>query len=798
MGKNGLIGTGDPVGRPSMAGNAGEGRDDSGDGAELVTMRKRFDACTTAEQDNRDNYIRDTRMCSSADQWDEEVKKRRGLKRPAMTFNMMNLVVKQIIGDYRQNKLAIKVNPAGAESTDEIADILAGLIRNIERDSNADQAYTNGLECAARGNQGWFRVLTEYEGDDVFHQKLLIAPIQNPLTVYCDPAARLVTRSDANFIFVTEMMRKDLFKQKYPKADQGGWEDSGDSGNIDGWMSDDSIRLCEYYTKELVKARLAQFDNGAVVQIESDDEIKALEQIGWKAVKEREAERINIKWRKCTGGEILERRVYRTKYIPVIPVLGEEVNLEGKPCLRSAIYYSHDAQKSYNYERSASIERTALAAKAPWKVTQKMIENRKQIWDDANITPQPYLVYDYDPNVPMGPERIEPPNPSVAEIQGAQQAATDFQRTTGVFDSQLGQKSNVLSGVGLSEQQSQGATSTFIFPDNLRAAIEHCGRVLIDWIPEVYDTERVIRVISAEDDIAMETVNQQQVNPLLGVTEVLNDITVGKYDVVVTAGKAFASRRREAVEGMMKFGQAFPQQAPLIADLVVKNMDIPGGDVMAERLKRSLPPQVVNDPDSPEGQQAAQRAQGLQQQAQAQQQQMVQAKIQTEQGKNQASLAKSQAEVTRAGAEETKAKADTIQAVVETHSKINEHVISMLDNSRMGAQQGVQAMGDGQPPQIVPQQPAPQVPQQAPQPDQNMDALKQGIGAIAQHLAASHAANQQHQTMMHQLMTHVANGHHAIAQALDNQNRIAAAPVEAIRDSKGNIVGSRKVMANAG
>lgn len=820
MSTDGLIGSGSPVGRPAMAGKDSKNKDDSGNEAVLVTMRKQFDDCSSAEQENRDNYIRDTRMCSSADQWDEEVKKRRGNKRPAMTFNMLNLVVKQIIGDYRQNKLAIKVLPAGAQATDDVADILGGLIRNIEMDSHAEQAYTNALECAARGNIGWFRILTDYESDDVFHQKLLIKPIHNPLTVYCDPAARLITRADANFMLITEMMAKDDFARKYPKANPNGWDmDNGDSANMDGWQSAESIRIAEYYTKELVMARLVQFDSGAVVQIESDDEIDALEQIGWNPVKEREAERTNIKWRKCTGTEVLEERTYKAKYIPVIPVLGEEINIEGKPRLRSSIYYSHDAQKSYNYERSTAIERNALSAKAPWLVTQKMIEQWKEQWDNANVTPLPYLVFSPDNTLPGGvPQRIEPPAPAAAEIQGAQASSADLQRTSGVFNSQVGASSNIQSGVGLSEQQSQGATSTFIFPDNLRTGIEHCGRVLIDWIPVVYDKERVVRTVSTEDDIEMMTVNQQQVNPLLGITEVLNDITVGKYDVIVTAGKAFASRRREAVDGMMKFAQSFPQQAPLIADLMIKNMDVPGGEVMAERIKRSLPPQVVNDPDSPEGQQAQQQAQQQQASQQQTQQQLIQGKMAVEQGKNQASMAKSQADVVKSQAEVTKAKADTIQAIAQTHNTAAEHAANVLDSNRMGSDDS-QMQSNAPAPQAQPAQPTPAMQQQpmqqsSPQPhiaqitiakdpndvareqhrDESTELLKQGIGAIAQHLAASHEVNARNAETTHQLLAHIAHGNQALGQHLANQNAIATAPTEAIRDKAGKIIGSRKVM----
>lgn len=767
MSKHGLIGTGEPVGRPTGIDSGKDNsasKSDSDDEATIVEMRKRFDRCVTAEQENRENYVKDLRMSSSADQWDEEVKKKRGLNRPAMTFNMLNLVVKQIIGDYRQNKLNIKVLPAGAQSTDQIADIFAGLIRHIERDSHAEYAYTNALECACRGNIGWIRVMTEYEADDVFHQKLVIRPVHNSLTVYCDPAAKLITRSDAEFMFITERMNKEDYKRKYPKAEPGGWDLNSDDYS-ENWESDDDIRLCEYYTKEKVNARLAQFDSGAVVQIDSDDEIKALEQIGWKVVKEREAERVNIRWRRCSGFEVLEERVYKTKTIPVIPVLGEEVNVEGKTLLRSAVFYALDSQKSYNYERSTSIERNALSAKAPWKVTQKEIEQWKEQWDNVNNTPQPYLVFSVDPAHPQGPERIEPPTPAAAEIQSAQAAAQDLQRTTGIFDAQLGQKSNVLSGVGLSEQQSQGATSTFIFPDNARTGIEHCGRVLVDWIPVVYDTERVVRVISTEEDISLETVNQQKANPILGITEVLNDITVGKYDVIVTAGKAFASRRREAVDGMLKFAQAFPQQGALVSDLIIGNMDVPGGEVMAERIKRSLPPQITTDPDSPEGQQAAQAAQAQQQQGQQLQQQLLQGKLQTEQGKNQASLVKSQADVVKSQAEVTRAKADTIQAIAQTHSALAEQAVSALDNGRMG-NQGPQNLSPAtQPvPQPVVQPPAAAPPQPAAQgPDSGMNML-------AQHLMAQHQAQAQRDAALQQILQSVAQSHQAIAQHLASQN----------------------------
>lgn len=784
-----LIGTGKPIGRPSDS-----GKDKSADSSVLTLMRQRYEHVCSVDSENRESYIENVRISSSADQWDEEVKKRRGKNRPALTFNLLNLVVKQIIGDYRQNKMAIKVLPSGGPATEDVADILGGIIRNIEADSHADQAYTNALECSSRGNIGYFRVITEYEADDVFNQKLIIAPIQNPLTVHCDPAAKKLTREDAQYYIITEMMPKTEFRRMYPEAEENGWDlvdiDSDDGSD---WGDDEQIRVCEYYTKETVTERLVAFDNGSVIVIDSDDEIEALKQIGINPVKERQADRTNIKWRKCTGSNILEERDYKTKYIPIIPVLGEEVNLEGKSCLRSAIYYAIDAQHSYNYERSTSVERSALGAKAPWIVTQKQIEAYRDQWDNANNTPQPYLVHMPDPQMPSGPQRIEPPAPSVADMQNAQTAAQDIQRTTGIFDSQLGAKSNVLSGVGLSEQQSQGATSTFIFLDNLRAGIEFCGRILIDWIPQVYDTERVVRTINTEDDIEMQTLNQKQANPLMGITEVLNDITVGKYDIVVTAGKAFASRRQEAVDGLLTWAKAFPQQAPMVADKVLQAMDVPGGEVMAERVKRSLPPAVVNDPDSPEGQQAAQQQQQAQAAQQAQQQKLVEAHIQTEQGKQQAEMAKSQASVVKSQAEVIKAKADVIQAQEQTRMHKVDAGMQVLDAHRQASE----------PMESAPARPTARtygnrkadIEESRLKDEEDMrnsEEIKGIVGGLANHVVSSSQAQQQHNDALHKILGHLVDSHHKVAQAMEHQNRIASAPTVAERDKSGRIIGSRK------
>lgn len=633
----------------------------------LKQMRERFGQAADAESENREVWLDDVDFSSTDDQWPDDIKDLRGSGRPRLTINRLNGTVKQIEGDYRQNKLSIKVLPASSDASEDTADILGGLIRNIEQQSNAETVYLNALRYAARGGFAYFRVMPEYASDDTFEQDLFIRFISNPLTVYMDPKARMPTREDARYCFITEMMPKDDFKAEYPKAKLEFMDSlSNLDDSYESWAEGEEVRLAEYFTKEKIPVKLASFDSGAVVEIDDPREIEALAQIGWNLVSEREAQRTQIRWRKCTAGQILEERVYKMRYIPIIPVFGEEINVRGKVRLRGAIYYGKDSQRMYNYWKSTATESVCLQPKAPVMGTPEQFENHEQSWDNVNNKPQTRLLYNHQNGVPL-PQLLQPPSQPIGEMAMAGGANVDIQYTTNTFDANLGQKSNETSGIAIGERQQQGTTGNLLFTDNTKTGIEHCGRVLCEMIPLIYDTERVVRTIGLEGESTTQIINKEIRNPILGITEVLNDVTIGKYQVVIEAGQAFATRRREAVEGMIKFAQAFPQQGALISDLVIENMDVPGGEMMAARIKRSLPPQVTTDPDSPEGQQAMQQAQAQQQQQQSMQQQALAAHTQQEQGKNQAEMAKNQANVIKSQAEVEKAKLGVVQAAQEGH-----------------------------------------------------------------------------------------------------------------------------------
>ena len=758
----------------------------------LEKMRSRFAASSEHEAPNRDLWVKNVDMSSSTDQWPTDVINFRGSARPRLTINRLNGTCKQIEGDYRQNELAINVMPASYEAEDDTADILAGIIRHIEQVSNAKTVYLHGIRYASRGGWGWVRVIPEESIEGSFEQELRIRAIYNTLTVYCDPKAVAPTREDARYMFVSEMVDIEEHKAEYPDTDlrfTEALEDFDDA--FEDWVDSEGerIRRVEYWTKEKVATRFAQFSNGATLEIHDDKEIALLEQIGWKLVKEKKGTRTQVRLRKCIANQILEERIYDMPYIPLVPFLGEEINIKGKVTLHSAIAYGIDPQHMLNYWVSTATESTALMPKAPYLLTPTQIQNHELQWKNVNVNSQPYVLYNPD-STATPPQRIPMPEQPIGEMAMAGGAEKHIAYTTNTFDAQLGAPGQEVSGVALGERQQQGTTGNYLFIDNGKIAIEHIGRILLHFIPLIYDTERVVRILSLEGKSDTVTINKEIHNPILGTIEVLNDITVGDYQVVVEAGKAFATRRKESVDGMIKWSQAFPQQAPMVADLVIENMDVPGGTQIAERIRRSLPPNIINDPDSPEGQQAMQEAQQKQQQQEALQQQLLQSKIQSEQGKNQAAMAKANAEVVRAQAEVVKAQSDVQIAAIDTHSAKLEHVGKVLDAQR-GIEQNVQPSIQTNP------QPNPQVNPQPAQPDHNQESnelLKLGIAALAGHAAKAHEMHQQQTANTHQILQHVAHNNELLNNHLEKANQIATAPVEALRDKMGKITGKKIVL----
>lgn len=550
---------------------------------------ERFKAVQEHEHDLRE--VAEDDFCFAAgDQWPYEAKRDREVEdRPVLTINRLPQFISQVVGDARQNKPTIKALPVDSNSDPDTAKVYEGLIRQIETSSKAHEAYLTGLEHAATGGWGHWRVVTQYSDDTTFNQDIRIKRIVNPFSVYWDPSAREYDRSDARWCFVTEWISKEVFKERYPNQEPDDWK--AEAHDCQDWIDnkDDQVRIAEYWVKEDDSKTLALLETGETVDITDIDPPEG-------TVRTRQVKCDKVCRYVLSGHAVLEKkREWPGKHIPIIPVWGPEEYVNGDVRPRSVIRYAKDAQQQYNFWQSQITEKIMLAPRSPWLVTTKQIEGLERFWNAANEENRAYLPYNPDPQADP-PQRNSPATVSQSELAQSAQAIEDMKGTTGIYDAGLGNQSNEKSGVAINARKMQSDSATFAWIDNLSRSITRTGQILVDLIPRIYDTQRTVRILGVDDESEFVPINQY-VRDENGEVQLLHDLTVGKYDVRVMMGPSYATQRQEAAESLMQFIKAVPQAGQVAADLIAKNMDWPGSEELAERLEKMLPQGL--DEDSP-------------------------------------------------------------------------------------------------------------------------------------------------------------------------------------------------------
>ena len=560
-------------------------------------LRERFQEAQDAAAPMYQEMIADLEFTEGA-QWPDAVKADREADgRPCLVIDKLSVFADQVKGDIRQNEPTIKVKPVDSGGDPDVAAIFQGLIRDIQVRSNAEIAYDTAAESAVDCGFGAFRIVTEYCDDTGFDQHIRIRRIKNPFTVFFDPVAQEWDKSDARYVFVTERIPREDFKRLYPDAAIVDFSSSRDKDPQ--WADDKTIRVAEYFVKKAETRKLYLLESPFTQEQKTSD----TKEEGWTVLKERPVKETKVVSYKTNGRDILEGPdEWPSKYFPICGVWGKELNIEGRTVYRGIIRKAKDPQRLYNYSRSHSAEITALAPKVPYLVTAKMIGNYQRIWDTAHRKSYPYLPIDVDPALPSFPKRAEPITQSTAIMAEIQIADQEMHDTTGLQQSNMGQKSNEQSGRAILARQREGDIANFAFYDNLGRAVQYAGRVLVDMIPRVYDTARVVRIIGEESQERFVPINQpvQVEQPGGSAIEKVFDLSVGEYDVVVSIGPAFSTQRDEALQGLMDFINAVPPAGPLIGDIMARNMDWPGAQEVEQRLKMLLPPQLGGPPPPPD------------------------------------------------------------------------------------------------------------------------------------------------------------------------------------------------------
>lgn len=547
---------------------------------------KRANDAYTFERDNVRDGREDQRFYFG-EQWDEAAKKARGADRPMLTVNRLGTFVRQVTGDIRQSPPAVKVLPSGGQASQEKAEIYSGMIRSIEAKSDASACYEKAASNAAQAGQGAFRVLTRYCNDRNFDQELYIEPIADPFAVLIDPFARAPDKSDMEFGYVLERMSKDGFKAKYKDAISP--DDfpvqPDEKGTTFRWLVGESVRVAEYWEKQTEKTTLYELEDGTTT-----DKLPK----GVKAKRERQVEVATIVSYVMSGAEILSGpHAWAGKYIPICFIPGEETTIDGATKRKGMVRDAKDPQRLLNYARTTEAETTALQPKAPFTVTVDQIKGYEAIWKSAGTKNHPYLPYNYNANAGpnQAPQRSQPPQMSSGLQSLSATAGQDLHDVIGIYPASLGERSNETSGVAIRARQHEGDTGSNYIPDNTKRAIAYCGRILCDMIPHIYDTQRIVRLLEESGDHAMAKINADPGEQSQGNLTVVEDLK-GEYDVVVSTGPSYLTRQQEMADTMVELSRNLPIIGQAAPDLLVKALNFPGGDEIAERI---TPPQFKKD-----------------------------------------------------------------------------------------------------------------------------------------------------------------------------------------------------------
>ncbi len=591
----------------------------------LKRGRDAFQRCSDAESDNRRVGLADLKFAEAEEQWPADVEKQRMAEgRPCLTINKLKAFKRQVVNDARQNKPSIKVHPVDSGADKETAEVMNGLIRNIEYTSNADVAYDTAVECAVSSGIGYWRIGLDFAYEDSFDMDLSIDRVLNRFSVYGDPDSTTADSSDWNVSFVVDRITKDQFKAKYGDKSQVDWDDNTAWSGIDEvWYADNTILVAEWWERTEYEKEIAELSDGSIVSLKDtveDQDIALALEVGAITIKRtKKAKCHKVMQRIMSGIEVLEENEWPGRYIPIVPAYGDEFDIEGKRYFRSLIHSAIGAQQMYNFWRTASTEMVALAPRVPFIGPVGAFDSDADKWATVNNRSHSHIEYDGQ----VAPIRLPlDSGPAAGALQEALNASDDMKAVMGIYDASLGARSNETSGKAIMARQREGDVSTFHFIDNLSRAIRHTGRILIDLIPKIYTSERIIRILGEDGSQTTKTINapapmtdkkgnemqepvidpntgqpaqDEQGNPLMKPIMALHDLTSGKYDLTVTTGPSYTTKREEAAVSMTEMIRAFPPSAQVVGPLLAKNLDWPGADEIAEKLEAMTSGQIPDE-----------------------------------------------------------------------------------------------------------------------------------------------------------------------------------------------------------
>lgn len=595
----------------------------------IAEAKKRWTRCADWEANARERFIDDVKFengdSDNGYQWPDAIRRSRDVdNRPCLTMNIIRQHNLQISNQARKNKTSPKVVATGNGATQDSADVLRDIFRHIEIESKAQSVYTLARGFQIGGGIGWWRLSTAYADEESFDQKIIILPVNDPLSVYMDPDIKQKDGSDARFAFVFDDVPKDSWDEQYPEyKDQIGDMPLG-IGAGDDWLSKDHIKICEYFRKVMTGDKVVSFMVDGVrksILLSKLPEDAKQPVLSHYLTKVRETQTEVIEWYLIAGSKVIDKTVWVGKYIPLIRVIGEEVVIEGVMDRKGHTRTMKDGQRMYNYNSSAQVEFVALQGKSPWVAPAKAIEEYESMWNTANLVNHSVLIYNHmddDGNEIPPPQRTQPPSASPAFQVGMDTAFNQIMMVSGQWQNQMGMQGNERTGKAIGLRQEQSDTAVFHFQDNYEEALQYTAKQILDLFPKIYDTKRTLQIMAENgetielqlDPGAKQAFAVQQARDGAAVQRVLNP-KIGNYDVAPSSGPAYGSKREQTVEALTLIITQSPALVPIVGDLLLGSMDFDKAQEAAQRLRRMVPPQALGTGPTQNEQQLQLKVAGL-------------------------------------------------------------------------------------------------------------------------------------------------------------------------------------------
>lgn len=543
------------------------------------------------------------------DQWEWQTRRdRENVGRPTMSFNKLTSIIRSALGENRENSPAMTVRAVGKDTSQEQVDIVDGLLRQIAYDSDADVVYQIALKQQMECGWGSARVVAEYENEKSFKQVLRIKPVLDYQSAFWDTTAQLPDKSDGSYCGIYTVMAMKQFKEYHPEIE------NPESAIPEGityflpWNTIDSIIVAEMYYKEYKKVKLVELSDGNVLEEKEAEEVIEKQAnmpksphsdiMGYEPltiVNRRECDDYQIKHVKFIRNKILERTDYPGKIMPIPYAEGDAVMIDGERIPMPYIADALDTQRLVNYIGSEIAYAFLRARKETVIGTTQNFEGHEDEWRNPDQV-EGFLEFEYDEKG-NPPQFIDAKPVNDQYLSVFQSLTQELYNILGWGEEARGMQSNAQSGTAIAQRQTASKKPVNVYTDNNARLIRSIGKIIIDMIPHVYDSERSIMISKSDGSSKAVDINQHagfnvgQDGEYKDVYK--NDVRTGKFDVQIRVDGSYDEQQIAAMNMFIQLSRSNPAISNLIPDLMAEVSGLENTDKLVERLRTLLPPEIL-------------------------------------------------------------------------------------------------------------------------------------------------------------------------------------------------------------